>query len=124
MKFVLICVFAMHSMVVLALPFVSQSLEFEENQDITTQNNSTDLEREIDSFEIQNERKTNEDFTTGLMLGFSTVLLLCFTVIMAERVMKKLKADVLEFYSFYLQIYLAPPKFKNIQIGAKELVDL
>ena len=146
MNFVLICVFAMHSMVVLALPFASQSLEFEENQG-TTQNNSTDLEREIDSFEIQNEHKRNEDsrkpdvvtqqkpsshtigfendqFTTGLMLGLSTVLLLCFTVIMAAKMMQKLKADVLEFYSFYLQIYLAPLKFKKTQIGAKELVDL
>ena len=126
MKFLLICVFAMHLMVVTALPFSSGSLEFDENQDITTQNYSNVLEREIDYAEIQNEDKRNKDlsvpdvetkqkpfahtigfendFTTGLMLGFFTVVLLCFTVVMVARMIEKLQADVLEFHSFYLQI--------------------
>ena len=123
MRLVLISIFAMHSMVVTALPFSSGSLVFDENQDITTQNYSNILEREIDSTEIQTKDKTIEDlsvpdvaakqkpsshtigfendhFTAGLMLGFFTVLLLIFTVVMVAKMIEKLQADVLECRSF------------------------
>ena len=121
MKFLLMCVLA----VALALPFASQSLEFDENQGITTQNNSTDLGRAIDSFEIENEHKRNEylsesDVVTQQKQSPSTIILekdliaaipmvgifilFCFTILMVKKMMD----DIL--YWNFLEILMTPPK--------------
>ena len=123
MKFLFMCVLA----VALALPFASQSLEFDENQGITTQNNSTDLEREIDSFEIQNEHKRNEylsesDVVTQQKQSPHTVILkkdliaACLMVgifiLCCFLLVKKMMDDIL--YWNFLEMLMTPPKCDKV----------